>query len=138
MKKLLLCAGIILSMSLFTGCGQDVNMTVYNHSGVVPYLGEYIGITADYEGGGAISFLPTTSTLSDDGVTTDNSIVFKVKENKQVGIKAFGAYYVTDSSGNTSLAAISLTTTATVYGGFPTAPAWYAAVFVDGITVYHK
>jgi hypothetical protein len=138
MKKLLLYSGIISSLLLFSGCGQDVNMTVYNHSNVVPYLSEYIGITANYEGGGSISFFPTTSASSDNGVTADNSVVFKVKENKQVDIKAFGQYYVTDSSGNTSLAAISLTTSATVYGGFPTAPAWYAAIFVDGITVYHK
>ena len=137
-KKLKLLLLLIMLIFLY-GCGQEVNVTVYNHSGVTPYVDQYIGITASWENGGSRSFFPTDSASSDSEINENNSISFKVKENSQLSVNAWGQYYETDACGNTSLVSIDLgPEVVTVYGGFPDPPSWYVAVFLNEIFIYKK
>jgi len=139
MKKVLFLILAAVTAFVLSGCGQDVNVTVYNHSGVVPSGDQYIGITVEADGSDSLSFFPTENSLSDGEITEGSSRVLKVKEGKTVSVNAWGQYFVTGADDSLSLETFEVgPQTAVVYGGFPSAPDWYAAVFMNEITIYKK
>jgi len=139
MKKVLFLTVMAAAMFILAGCGQDVNFTVYNHSGIVPSGNQYIGITVEADGTDSLSFFPTQNALSDSEITDGNSRVIKVKESKTVSVNAWGQVFVTGTEGELTTESFEIgPQTAVVYGGFPSAPDWYAAVFMNEITIYKK
>ncbi|HDQ25607.1 MAG TPA: hypothetical protein ENN43_02545 [bacterium] len=137
MKK----AGIIL-LSVFiavmaAGCGQEMNLTVYNSTGIVSGGEQYVVLHASWDGGQ--KWYPTsTHALDDSYVNEKNSFTVKVKEHDTVRVSAEGAYYKDE----TTLVTFDLDSkgdfTQVVYGGFLEAPSWYAAVNLESVVFYKK
>ncbi len=134
-KKLVfsLCLFIIF---LFYGCGQELNVTVYNATGINSSYG-WVAININSENNNNW-FLPTEYAKNDSECNEKNSLTIKLKENNTIKVAANGQYY--DMSQPTPV----LTdfevpeSTATVYGGFPDPPRWYAAVNKESVIIYKK
>lgn len=135
MKKIQLLT-FVLIIFLFFGCGQEVNVTVYNATGINSSYG-WIAINIHSEDNDNW-FLPTDFAKNDSECNETNSLTIKLKENKTISVAANGQYY--DLSQPTPV----LTnfevekSTATIYGGFPDAPHWYAAVNKESVIIYKK
>jgi len=137
MKKLLLIIFSVIILFLLFGCGQEVNVTVYNATGIPVVAGEWIAINIHSENNDNW-FLPTTYAKNDTECDKNNSLTIKLKENSTISVGANGKYY--DLSQPTPVLT-DLTvpvSTATVYGGFPDPPAWYAAVNMKSVLIYKK
>ncbi len=137
MKKYLVSM-ILLASVLFCGCGQELNVTVYNASGISSYSEQYvlIELRSDH-----VDMWQTVDTYAknESEIDENNSFTVKLKENDTIYVEAEGEYYVEDSAGNTSLVEFDTgISSATIYGGFMEAPSWYAACYKDGVTIYKK
>lgn len=144
MKKLLLITAILSVVFLFSGCGQEMDVTIYNTSGVT-YSGigdqTYIQITADISNldGTNITFFPSGVALTDSECDATNSYTITGKENETLHLYAKGYRYNVDSSGNTTLVDFYVDPVNKIlYGSFLEAPRWYAAVFTNSIVIYKK
>lgn len=134
MKKAAIIIALIAAMLIFSGCGQDINLTIYNDTGITPGAETYCGARVEWEQG-------TTAKLfsgSGNDITSSNSFVVQVKEGYDVTVIGYGVYYVEDASGNTSLASYVESSTATVYGGYLEANNWYACLYMDKVLIYKK
>ncbi len=129
----------LASLFLFTGCGQDLNVTVINRSSISwNGSGDYIWINVNTERFNK-SFLPTESAMDDKDINSNNSFSFKAKENDTITINTNGKMYQVDGDGNTTLVDFeSKIATATLFGGFPDAPDWYAGCYYNEIIIYRK
>ena len=138
MRKIALFLASLIVVMILSGCGQDLTVTVYNHSGIVSYYNEWIVMNASTERyNGGITALRSTD--FDTDVNDTNSFTFQAKENDTLAINANGQYYVTDSSGNTTLTTFTVSpVTQKLSGGFPDAPKWFAAVYLDNVVIYRK
>lgn len=137
MKKIAIIAATAAVLSFFCGCGgQDINMTVYNDTGILPTAETYCGARVEWDKG-------TTAQLfsgSGNDVTSSNSFTVQVKEGYSVKVIGYGTYYtVIDAAvGNTKLASYAQTATASVYGGYMEAANWYACLYLDKVLIYKK
>ena len=66
-------AAVFVAVLLLGGCGQDVNFTVYNTSGITPYQEQYLGATATWEKGSEANAFSASSTGRGLGPTQLNS-----------------------------------------------------------------
>lgn len=139
MKKLFAVLALATIVSfILSGCGQDLNVTVYNATGITyPYTG-WVAIEAHTEGNS--QWLDAVSSCNDEtGVDQYNSMTFRVKENSTLEIGGNGEQWETDSNGDLVKTPITLPTgSATLYGGFPDAPEWFASVNLDSVVIYKK
>lgn len=141
MKKIAALIMLLFAVLFIAGCGQDVEVTIYNASGVYGYANQYILIEA--RGDHLDQWKYAADVAHDDSeLNEDNSFTVKMKENSTLEVEAEGQYYTVDGNGNTSLTKFNTnengTFSATIYGGFPSAPKWYAACYKDGVTIYKK
>jgi hypothetical protein len=135
--KNLLSLIAISSIILFTGCGQDLNLTVYNATGLqYPYAWMAINVNSENNDNW---FEPTQYCDNDTQVNEFNSLTIKLKENSSINIGGNGVTYEDDGSGGTTTTDFTLPKgQATLYGGFPDAPEWFAAVNLESVTIYKK
>jgi|GEM_PF-1597331 hypothetical protein len=144
-KKFILFICFSVTLLIFSGCGQEFDVTVYNKSGIV-YSGTtdptYIAISAGLKNidGTNVTFLPSGVALSENDVNATNSTTFKARENETLNVYANGYEYSYDSSGNTTgISAFEISPVQQVlYGEFLSEPHWYAAVYKDNIVIYKK
>ncbi len=137
MKKYLVLI-ILLTAILFCGCGQELDVTVYNASGISSYAEQYVLIELR---SGHVDMWKNADTYAknESEIDENNSFTVKLKENDTIYVEAEGQYYVEDSGGNTSLVEFDTGTfSTTIYGGFLEAPSWYAACYKDSVTIYKK
>ncbi len=139
MKKAVVASIIVIFMLLFSGCGQELKITVYNATGYSTASSGWVAINAHSE-----SFdqwiLPTTYAVSDAYCDANNSYTFTAKENDTIEIGGNGAEYTFDSTGNViGQNPFTLPNgTKTIYGDFLSTPTWYAAVNMESIIFYKK
>jgi len=144
MKKFLILflTAFIFSI-LFAGCGQNVQVTVWNNSGVVPiYAGQWLaGTLASNTGQNRTqTFLESADNITDaSDVALDdyNSFTVTLKENANITVTDNGYYYANGVTGS-GATAFSNTASQTIYGGFPDAPHWYAACYINSVVIYKQ
>ncbi len=134
MKKTLFAMTAIVFTVFAAGCGQDINLTVYNDTGITPYALAYCGARVETDDATTNKLFTGTGNVPENG----NSFSIQVKEGRTVNIYGYGYYYQADSNGNTTLQTYSRSATAQVYGGYLESPNWYAALFMDKILIYKK
>ncbi len=136
MKKFLLIAVIISAIFLFSGCGQEMDVTVYN---AVPLWGaQWIAINGHTEHHDQW-FWPYDYARKYDECDNSNSVTFKGKENENLNVCANGQIYEIDAGGNTSLADFSVPVASQLlYGGFLETAHWYAEVNLTSVIIYKK
>lgn len=135
MKKI---SGIIVftvvSMFLFSGYAQDLNLTVYNSTGVTAATGWVaINVSSDKNNNW---FFPTTTAADETQCTSSNSTTLKFKENTTVTVLGNGVHFGPSGGANTTFTLP--TGTVTLYGGLTGAPDWYASVNMDTVVFYKK
>lgn len=134
MKKILAFSIFLFSAVLFSGCGQDINLTVYNDTGIVPGSETYCGARVEWNNGTeAHLFSGSGNSISDS-----NSFSVTVKEGYDVTVIGYGWYIVSDSSGNTSAASYEQSASANVYGSYLDSKKWYACLYMDKVLIYNK
>ncbi len=136
MKKitvLIIFSSIIL---FFYGCGQDLNVTVYNATGINSSIG-WIAININSENNDNW-FTPTDYANNDSECDANNSITIKLKENSNISVNANGQYYDLSQPTPVLTKFEVPAATATIYGGFPEPPHWYAAVNLESVIIYKK
>jgi uncharacterized protein YceK len=136
MKKIALIIIVLTVGFILSGCGQTLNFTVYNATGVTNYGGGWVAIDIDSEGQ-AQWLLATGTALTETDCNSTNSLSVKVKENDTVSIGGNGEYS-TDGTPATLTTFTLPKGQKTVYGGFLDQPAWYAAVNMDSVIFYTK
>lgn len=136
MKKLILSAVIIFVALLFYGCGQKVDVTVYNTGW--PIGGAQWLVTSASWNGGSMNQPFTGRAYDLSGLAANNSFTFEARENDNLVITANGQQYQIDTSGNTTLVDAEFNTGTTLYGGFLDTAHWYAAVYMDAIVIYKQ
>jgi hypothetical protein len=138
MKKII----IILSMPfifLLSGCGQQLDVTVWNASGIESYANQWIAITANWSDGGNRNLYPYTSAVDENNLDATNSVSFKAPENSKLTVMCNGQYYTADSTGNTTLTVFATDPySQSLYGGFMDPGHWYAAAYKNAIVIYKK
>lgn len=137
MKKLLLITFSVIILFLFFGCGQEVNVTVYNATGIMSATGEWIAININSESNDNW-FLPSTYAKNDTECDKNNSLTIKLKENSTISVGANGQRYDLSQSPPVLTDFKVPVSTATIYGGFPDPPSWYAAVNMESVLIYKK
>ena len=142
MKKTAIIAIIfILFVFLFAGCGQKMDVTVYNTTGITQLAQQYVQMSAwlDQDQGSNYTQIPTGDAKTEAYCDDTNSFTIKAKENQTLSVYSQGYYYQSDSSGNTSLVHFEDTTvTKTLTGGMLSTPHWYAAIYLNNIVIYEK
>ncbi len=142
-KSLFLIGTILIFIFLFSGCGQNIQVTVWNNSGIVPYYsGEWIDATISSNTGVTRSqeFLETavnTTGSTDVPLDNNNSFTVTLKENANITVTDNGYYYANGVSTTTAIQ-FSNTASQTIYGGFPDSPHWYAACFLNSVIIYKQ
>jgi len=131
---------LLVSASLFilTGCGQDLNVTILNRSGISNHGYSWISIHAHTERFNK-TLIPDGYAASDEDITPGNSYSFKAKENDTLQVNANGQTAEVDSDGNVTYTDFVVETqSATLFGGFPDSPDWFAAVYLNEVIIYRK
>ncbi len=136
MKKITILFIVSLMIFFFYGCGQDVNVTVYNSTGINSSTG-WIAINVNSENNDNW-FEPTDYANNDSDCGPDNSITIKIKENSTIKVTANGYYYDYSQPTPVLTSFEVQTSTATIYGGFPEPPNWYASVNLESVIIYKK
>ena len=137
MKKTAIILAMFLSVFIMTGCGQEMDVTIYNATGINSTNG-WIAINAHTQANDEW-ILPTNYATSDEDCDSTNSFTYKVKENDILEIGGNGVLYIDDGSGNISESEFTLPTgEKTLYGDLLSTPHWYAAVNMDSIVFYKK
>lgn len=133
-KASVIILAAIISSFLFTGCGQDLNLTVYNSTGVSAATG-WVAINVASENNNNW-FFPTTYALDESQCTSSNSTTLKLKENTTVTISGNGINFGEGDGADTSFTLP--TGEVTLYGGLTGVPAWYASVNMNTVVFYKK
>jgi len=139
MRKSLFLGAIILGfIFLLSGCGQSLQVTVWNDSGVVPSLnGQWLAGTLTPNTGTTTSQVFLETATSDSSLDGNSSFTVTLKENANITVTDNGYYY---PNGVTTSGATSFmnTATQTIYGGFPNPPHWYASCFINAVVIYKQ
>ena len=118
---------------IFSGCGQDVNLTVYNATGITSASGWLaISVKSEYN---SDWFFPTSYAANETYCSPSNSYTVKLKENTSVTVGGNGIVY--DGEGGESEITLPIGNVL-LYGGLTGAPAWYAAVNLESVVFYKK
>ena len=136
MKKTALIIFSLLILFIISGCGQQMDVTVYNANPM--YGAEWIAINAHTTGHD--QWLDPTG-FADQASECDstNSMTFKGNENEPLAVSANGMMYNTDANGNTTLVAFSVPVTSqTLYSEFLSQPHWYAEVNLQSVIFFKK
>jgi hypothetical protein len=136
MKKFLLIAAIFAFILMFYGCGQNLDITVYN---AVPVAGaQWIMINGHTEHHDQWMG-PTSFADKSDECDNTNSMSFQSPENDTLHVAANGERYVIDSTGNTTIQSYTVPdTTQVLYGGLLEQPHWYAEVNLTSVIIFKK
>jgi hypothetical protein len=134
MKKTILFAGMFASIFMFYGCGQELNLTVYNDTGILPTSETYCAARVEWEGGTQSHTFSGTGT----DISASNSFTVQIKEGSEATVYGYGYYYEEDSGGRTTVASYLQTGVQSVYGGYLEAPNWYACLYMDKVLIYKK
>lgn len=122
-----------ISIFLFAGCGQDVNLTVYNATGITSASGTLaISVKSDSN---SDWFFPTSYAANETYCSPSNSYTVKLKENTTVTVGGNGVIF--QEGGGESEITLPIGTVL-LYGGLTGAPAWYAAVNLESVVFYKK
>lgn len=134
MKKIItVVLTALIASFIFTGCGQDLNLTVYNATGITSATGALaISIKSDYNSNW---FFPTSYAADETYCTPSNSYTVKLKENTEVTVGGNGVLY--EEEGGESEFTLPIGTVL-LYGGLTSAPAWYASVNMESVVFYTK
>lgn len=139
MKKFLFLAAIIPAIFLFSGCGQEMDVTVYNATGITSANGSIAinGHTDKVDMWGT----PSTYALSADDVNSTNSISFKAKESDTLSVSANG-YICTAVDATGMCTAVQSfyvgPSEQVIYGSFMEDAHWYAAINMGSIVFFKK
>lgn len=137
MNKITVSVVLLLSLFIMSGCGQEMDVTVYNATGISS-SGGWLAINVHAPGNDQW-VLPIDYALSDEECDSTNSFTFKAKENDNIEIGGNGATFVDDGSGNISEQEFTLPEgEKIIYGEFLATPHWYAAVNMESIVFYKK
>ncbi|MFP4465902.1 MAG: hypothetical protein ACLFP1_02520 [Candidatus Goldiibacteriota bacterium] len=136
MKQIVLLLGSIIF--LFTGCGQDVQLTVYNSTNVTSANGwVWLQMASDSieQRHAATDNADTVEQLNES-----NSFTVKIKENEIVNVHIEGGVYTRDSEGTVtgSDEFEADSSPFTVFGGFPDAPRWFASANKESVIVFRR
>jgi len=136
MKRMVLLLAVFLM--IFAGCGQDVQFTVYNSTGINSASGLiWLHMSSD-----SIEKWHSATTYADtiEQLDETNSFTVKIKENETVNVHVEGKVYVRDSEGIvTGYDEFSADSSpVTVFGGFPDAPRWFASANKESIIVFRR
>jgi hypothetical protein len=134
MKKSIAAILLILSLVVFSGCGQQMTATVYSS---IPLVGmEWAAVDANTDGNDQV-FWPTTYAQNSNQCNSTNSVTFNIKENQTLTVSANGQV-ITDVSTNSLTAFYVSPTAQVVYGEFLSTPHWYAEVNLASVIFYKK
>ena len=90
MKKYAVILIAVLAMILTAGCGQEMQVTVYNCGVNVSAADEWLHVIINWEDGGSASFYPSSRALGESQISALNSYTFNVRENKEVTVEGGG------------------------------------------------
>ena len=137
MKNIIIILALTVSGLLLSGCGQDLDVTVYNATGITSASG-WVAIDANTNDS-AQWIEPTGTALSDINCDATNSFTYKAKENATLNIGGNGQYATVDSLGAVTMHSFTLPNgTQILYGDLLSTPHWYAAVNMQSVIFYKK
>ena len=135
MKNTAVILALLSAIFFISGCGQQVDITVYNDN---PIFGaEWVAINTHSEHNDQ-TFWPNSFATRAEDCDSTNSITFKAPENDTLIVSANGQLYASGVT-SSSLTAFSISPVSQlIYGGLFEDTHWYGEVNLTSVIFYKK